>query len=41
MLGWLWDLSVAEDHVFSRAFFYLVCLDIMLYAGGCGFGVCE
>ncbi|XP_054443540.1 adenylate cyclase type 10 [Pteronotus mesoamericanus] len=33
VLGWLWDLSVAEDHIFSKAFFYLVCLDIMLYAG--------
>ncbi|XP_037681356.1 adenylate cyclase type 10 [Choloepus didactylus] len=33
VLGWLWDLSVAEDHIFSKAFFYFVCLDIMLYLG--------
>ncbi|KAM4860383.1 adenylate cyclase type 10 isoform 1-T4 [Thomomys bottae] len=33
VLGWLWDLSVAEEHIFSKAFFYFVCLDILLYAG--------
>lgn len=33
VLGWLWDLAMAEDQVFSKAFFYLVCLEIMLYAG--------
>ncbi|XP_047561108.1 adenylate cyclase type 10 isoform X1 [Lutra lutra] len=33
VLGWLWDLSVTEEHVFSKAFFYFVCLDIMLYSG--------
>ncbi|XP_066886229.1 adenylate cyclase type 10 isoform X3 [Kogia breviceps] len=33
VLGWLWDLSVAEEHIFSKAFFYFVCLDIMLYSG--------
>ncbi|XP_031291702.1 adenylate cyclase type 10 [Camelus dromedarius] len=33
VLGWLWDLSVAEEHIFSKAFFYFICLDIMLYSG--------
>ncbi|XP_054977953.1 adenylate cyclase type 10 [Sorex araneus] len=33
VLGWLWDLSVAEEHIYSKAFFYYICLDIMLYAG--------
>lgn len=33
MLRRLWDLSVAEGHIISKAFFYLVCLDIMLYSG--------
>ncbi|XP_012513197.1 PREDICTED: adenylate cyclase type 10 [Propithecus coquereli] len=33
VLGWLWDLSVEEEHIISRAFFYFVCLDIMLYSG--------
>ncbi|XP_048212901.1 adenylate cyclase type 10 isoform X1 [Perognathus longimembris pacificus] len=33
VLGWLWDLSVAEEHIFSKAFFYFVCLDILLYSG--------
>ncbi|XP_037362443.1 adenylate cyclase type 10 isoform X2 [Talpa occidentalis] len=33
VLGWLWDLSVAEEHIYSKAFFYFVCLDIMLYSG--------
>ncbi|XP_077012997.1 adenylate cyclase type 10 isoform X2 [Tamandua tetradactyla] len=33
VLGWLWDLSATEDHIFSKAFFYFVCLDIMLYLG--------
>lgn len=38
MLGWLWDLSVAEEHIFSKAFFYFVCLDVMLYSGKCSSG---
>ncbi|XP_045694582.1 adenylate cyclase type 10 [Phyllostomus hastatus] len=33
VLGWLWDLAVTENQIFSKAFFYLVCLEIMLYAG--------
>ncbi|XP_007935921.1 adenylate cyclase type 10 [Orycteropus afer afer] len=33
VLGWLWDLSVAEEHIFSKAFFYFACMDIMLYCG--------
>ncbi|XP_029417608.1 adenylate cyclase type 10 [Nannospalax galili] len=33
VLEQLWDLSVKEDHIFSKAFFYFVCLDIMLYSG--------
>nr|XP_005319900.1 adenylate cyclase type 10 isoform X2 [Ictidomys tridecemlineatus] len=33
VLGWLWDFSVAEEHIFTKAFFYFVCLDIMLYSG--------
>jgi hypothetical protein len=33
VLGWLWDLSVTEEDIFSKAFFYFVCLDIMLYSG--------
>nr|XP_044614274.1 adenylate cyclase type 10 isoform X6 [Equus asinus] len=33
VLGSLWDLSIAEEHIFSKAFFYFVCLDIMLYSG--------
>ncbi|XP_012383078.2 adenylate cyclase type 10 [Dasypus novemcinctus] len=33
VLGWLWDLSVTEVHIFSKAYFYFVCLDIMLYIG--------
>ncbi|XP_040594562.1 adenylate cyclase type 10 [Mesocricetus auratus] len=33
VLEWLWDLSVTEEHIFSKAFFYFVCLDIMLYCG--------
>lgn len=41
VLGWLWDLSVTEEHVFSKAFFYFVCLDIMLYAGTCGWATGE
>ncbi|KAM5203243.1 adenylate cyclase type 10 isoform 2-T2 [Hipposideros larvatus] len=32
-LGWLWDLSIVEEHIFSKAYFYLDCLDIMLYSG--------
>lgn len=39
VLGWLWDLSVAEEHIISKAFFYFICLDIMLYSGEHGFGV--
>lgn len=41
VLGWLWDLSVTEEHIFSKAFFYFVCLDIMLYSGTCGLGMCR
>lgn len=41
MLGWLWDLSVAEEHIICKAFFYFICLDIMLYSGEPGFGVCK
>lgn len=41
VLGWLWDLSVAEDHIFSRAFFYFICLDIMLYSGEHDLGIYE
>nr|KAF6412629.1 adenylate cyclase 10 [Molossus molossus] len=33
VLGFLWDISVAEGHIFSRAFFYFICLDLMLYSG--------
>ncbi|KAK1329495.1 hypothetical protein QTO34_011685 [Cnephaeus nilssonii] len=33
VLGWLWDLSVAEEHIICKAFFYFICLDIMLYSG--------
>ncbi|XP_008573802.1 PREDICTED: adenylate cyclase type 10 [Galeopterus variegatus] len=33
VLEWLWDLSVSEEHILSKAFFYFVCLDIMLYSG--------
>ncbi|EPQ16622.1 Adenylate cyclase type 10 [Myotis brandtii] len=33
VLGWLWDLSVSEEHIISKAFFYLICLDTMLYSG--------
>nr|XP_060499401.1 adenylate cyclase type 10 isoform X1 [Panthera onca]XP_060499402.1 adenylate cyclase type 10 isoform X1 [Panthera onca]XP_060499403.1 adenylate cyclase type 10 isoform X1 [Panthera onca] len=33
VLGWLWDLSISEEHIFSKAFFYFVCLDLMLYSG--------
>ncbi|XP_053461947.1 adenylate cyclase type 10 [Nycticebus coucang] len=33
VLGWLWDLSTAEEHVSSKAHFYIICLDIMLYSG--------
>uniref|UniRef100_A0A671FTQ8 Adenylate cyclase type 10 n=1 Tax=Rhinolophus ferrumequinum TaxID=59479 RepID=A0A671FTQ8_RHIFE len=32
-LEWLWDLSVIEEHILSKAFFYFSCLDIMLYSG--------
>lgn len=41
VLGWLWDLSVAEEHIFSRAFFYFICLDVMLYAGEHDLGIYE
>ncbi|XP_029789204.1 adenylate cyclase type 10-like [Suricata suricatta] len=33
VLGRLWDLSESEEQIFSKAFFYFVCLDIMLYSG--------
>ncbi|XP_008060916.2 adenylate cyclase type 10-like, partial [Carlito syrichta] len=33
VLEWLWELSIAEEHIYSKAFFYFVCLDIMLYSG--------
>ncbi|XP_060040565.1 adenylate cyclase type 10 isoform X2 [Erinaceus europaeus] len=33
VLGWLWDFSIAEEHIYSKAFFYFICLDIMLYSG--------
>ncbi|XP_032147386.1 adenylate cyclase type 10 [Sapajus apella] len=33
VLGCLWDLSVTQEHILSKAFFYFVCLDIMLYSG--------
>ncbi|XP_004589196.2 adenylate cyclase type 10 isoform X4 [Ochotona princeps] len=33
VLGTLWELSVTEGHIFSKAFFYVMCLDIMLYSG--------
>ncbi|XP_036058629.1 adenylate cyclase type 10 isoform X2 [Onychomys torridus] len=33
VLELLWDFSVTEEHIFSKAFFYFVCLDIMLYSG--------
>ncbi|XP_070252394.1 adenylate cyclase type 10 [Myotis yumanensis] len=33
VLGWLWDLSVSEEHIISKAVFYLICLDTMLYSG--------
>lgn len=33
MLERLWDLSVAEEHIYSQAIFYFICLDIMLYSG--------
>nr|XP_044991917.1 adenylate cyclase type 10 isoform X2 [Jaculus jaculus] len=33
VLKWLWDLSIEEEHIFSKAFFYFVCFDIMLYSG--------
>ncbi|KAM6154286.1 adenylate cyclase type 10 [Erethizon dorsatum] len=29
----LWQLSAEEEHVFSKAHFYFICLDIMLYLG--------
>lgn len=32
-LGWLWDLSVLEEHILSKAIFYFACMDIMLYSG--------
>lgn len=41
MLGWLWDISVAEGHIFSKAFFYFICLDLMLYSGKRASGVDE
>lgn len=41
MLGWLWDVSVAEENIVSKAFFYFMCLDTMLYSGEPGFGVCK
>ena len=41
VLGWLWDLSVAEEHIFSRAFFYFICLDVMLYSGEHDLGIYE
>nr|XP_054967999.1 adenylate cyclase type 10 isoform X9 [Pan paniscus] len=33
VLGRLWELSVTQEHIFSKAFFYFVCLDILLYSG--------
>ncbi|XP_066117194.1 adenylate cyclase type 10-like isoform X1 [Saccopteryx bilineata] len=33
VLGWLWDLSVKEDNICSKAIFYFLCLDIILYSG--------
>uniref|UniRef100_A0A6I8PF78 Adenylate cyclase type 10 n=1 Tax=Ornithorhynchus anatinus TaxID=9258 RepID=A0A6I8PF78_ORNAN len=33
VLKWLWELSVNEDHIISKAFFYFVCLDLILYGG--------
>ncbi|XP_064226781.1 adenylate cyclase type 10 [Aotus nancymaae] len=33
VLGCLWDLSVTQEHILSKAFFYFVCLDTMLYSG--------
>ncbi|XP_055964576.1 adenylate cyclase type 10 [Sorex fumeus] len=33
VLGWLWDLSVAEEHIYGKAFFYFICMDVMLYSG--------
>ncbi|XP_021100287.1 adenylate cyclase type 10 isoform X2 [Heterocephalus glaber] len=29
----LWQLSAEEEHIFSKAYFYFVCLDLMLYCG--------
>ncbi|XP_019064466.1 adenylate cyclase type 10 isoform X5 [Fukomys damarensis] len=29
----LWRLSSEEEHIFSKAYFYFMCLDIMLYCG--------
>ncbi|XP_016004066.1 adenylate cyclase type 10 isoform X2 [Rousettus aegyptiacus] len=33
VLECLWDLSVVEGHIFGKAFFYFVCMDVMLYSG--------
>ncbi|XP_078212463.1 adenylate cyclase type 10 isoform X2 [Callithrix jacchus] len=33
VLECLWDLSVTQEHILSKAFFYFVCLDTMLYSG--------
>lgn len=41
MLGWLWNISVDEGHIFSKAFFYFICLDLMLYSGKRDLGVYE
>lgn len=32
---------MAEQHISSKAFFYFICLDIMLYSGERGSGVHE
>ncbi|XP_017723080.1 PREDICTED: adenylate cyclase type 10 isoform X4 [Rhinopithecus bieti] len=33
VLGQLWELSETQEHILSKAFFYFVCLDILLYSG--------
>uniref|UniRef100_A0A2K6CLN2 Adenylate cyclase type 10 n=1 Tax=Macaca nemestrina TaxID=9545 RepID=A0A2K6CLN2_MACNE len=33
VLGRLWELSETQEHVLSKAFFYFICLDILLYSG--------
>uniref|UniRef100_A0A8C9HDH8 Adenylate cyclase type 10 n=1 Tax=Piliocolobus tephrosceles TaxID=591936 RepID=A0A8C9HDH8_9PRIM len=33
VLGRLWELSETQEHILSKAFFYFVCLDILLYSG--------